>query len=498
MNWMLTSCRACSRSTKRAGSLCACSIAAFAAILICGASVFTSCSSNDTNDNPSPEQPKKNRAEFIAHTRQNLKEVAENLNFTSWNVAHSINSNFNQSVLNNPAFEKTISKLFSQTIQQTIKPVEEGSELAQMGFKMYATVDLTAFNYRFKLNRENNNFDVEPAEDFEMIVPAKDPDTQQVIDDKMKLTLKAGGSSYLQILQLISTQDLAVVVKVPVDFAFSISANTEEGWTDMFTGIFKNEVQERNGSGHFSLVDDAFNISGTITSFLPSVAEKGLTGDATTIHFAIGQDPAIHQAGMNLTFIHNGRTMLRLRGVMENLNGVTQYSQFTSGTSIVELFAAIMAGNSLKEGTITLIDDLTTTLTISDCGKLLELQRAMASARRNYADQMTIDGYTQHLNELISGTMTCKGLNQTIPMKLQTIKFGVDYWAMPALNFADENGYVAITDMLDKESIEYMINIVDHAAEPMQQSIITVRQLMQFIQTLTSTIKEKQQKNPLR
>ena len=40
-----------------------------------------------------------------------------------------------------------------------------------------------------------------------------------------------------------------------------------------------------------------------------------------------------------------------------------------------------------------------------------------------------------------------------IPMKLQTIKFGVDYCAMPALNFADENGYVPLTDMLDKEII---------------------------------------------
>ena len=30
---------------------------------------------------------------------------------------------------------------------------------------------------------------------------------------------------------------------------------------------------------------------------------------------------------------------------------------------------------------------------------------------------------------------------------------------------------------------EYAINIVDHAAEPMAGSIVTVRQLMQFVQT---------------
>ena len=218
-----------------------------------------------------------------------------------------------------------------------------------------------------------------------------------------------------------------------------------------------------------------------------------MTGDATTIHFAIGQDPAIHTAGLNLTFIHNGRTMLGLRGVLENLNGHAQLPQFSDGNmNIAEAFTAIMAGNSLKEGVFTLIDDLTTSLTVSDCGKVLELQHAMANARRNYADKKTIDEYTQQLNELVSGTMTCKGLNQTIPMRMQTIKFGVDYWAMPALNFADENGYVALTDMLDKESVEYMVNIVDHAAGPMQQSIVTMRQFHQFVQTLISAIKERQ------
>ena len=49
MNWMLTSCRACSRSTKRASSLCARSIVVFTAILVSGTSVFTSCTDNDDN-----------------------------------------------------------------------------------------------------------------------------------------------------------------------------------------------------------------------------------------------------------------------------------------------------------------------------------------------------------------------------------------------------------------------------------------------------------------
>ena len=143
-----------------------------------------------------------------------------------------------------------------------------------------------------------------------------------------------------------------------------------------------------------------------------------------------------------------------------------------------------MLGNSIDNLQITLLDDLTTTIKVTDCQKALVLQSEMAKARRSYADQQTIEGYVSQLNELISGSMTCAHQNMEIPMRLATTKIGVDWWATPALNFADENGYVSLYDMLDKESVEYGINIIDHAAAPMQQSVVTVRQLMQALQKL--------------
>ena len=178
-------------------------------------------------------------------------------------------------------------------------------------------------------------------------------------------------------------------------------------------------------------------------------------------------------------------------------------TQFTSTSSLLDLLAAWLTTRNLDEAKLTLLDDLTTTLSISDMTKALELARASASARRNYADEQTIDQYTQQLNQLIKAEMTCKGVNQTIPMKLVTSKFGVDYWTMPAFNFADErsateetlglskNGYVSLVDLLDAESVTYGINIIDHAAEPMQQSIIVVRQLLQYVQTLFGTYQQQ-------
>ena len=88
--------------------------------------------------------------------------------------------------------------------------------------------------------------------------------------------------------------------------------------------------------------------------------------------------------------------------------------------------------------------------------------------------------------------MTCKGVNQEISMRLMTTKFGVDWWSMPSFNFADENGYVAFTELLDPESVQYGINIIDHAAEPMLQSAIVVRQLLQYLQGLVSGFQQSQ------
>lgn len=176
--------------------------------------------------------------------------------------------------------------------------------------------------------------------------------------------------------------------------------------------------------------------------------------------------------------------MLELSATNSNSNGKTDLSLLTSSSSILDLIYAAVEGNSIDGLTLTLLDDLTTTLSIRDCAKVTEAWQAAKDARRQYADEQTIDQYTQQLNALIKAEMTCKGVNQQIPMRLVTTKLGVDYRPMIAFNFADEDGYVSLIDLLDAESIAYGINIIDHAAEPMQQSIIVVRQLVQFLETL--------------
>ncbi len=251
-----------------------------AATLVCGASVFTSCSSDNSDNAGSIEQAKNNRKEFVAHTRAMLKDLAENLNFNSWEYANTLNQYFNQYVLNNPDFEKAVLNAFMQKVMTSVKPVEAGSELAAMGYQMYGTVDLTDFNYRFTMNAEGTGFNVEAADDFEVILNAWNPTTQQVEAGLYRLTLKSGGSTTYKFEHAMSQQPgMALVVLIPSEFQFSSADRFSGQWNDGFSGSFKNQVSVADGHEYAQLDRDTWTVAGTIASGFPGLTALGAKAD---------------------------------------------------------------------------------------------------------------------------------------------------------------------------------------------------------------------------
>ena len=492
-----------------------------AAILICGTSVFTACSS-DSQDNPAQEQAKKDRKEFIQHTRATLKDLAENLNFTSWEAANMRNLYFNQYVLNNPNFNRVVGKMFVEASQKTLKPVEEGSELAQMGFKYYGTVDFSEFNYRFTETDDHTTFNVEAAEGFEVITNRYNPATQQVEKGGLKLTLAAGGGkTYKTVVPAAElAEPTAIVVIIPSEFQFAISVKLNGTWNELFTGTFNNKITVADDREFVNIARDNCDISGTIKSEFNNASDYGLPNDKTALNFFVSDNYETKEIKREFSFVQNDRSMLSIVANGHDEFGLLPPDPGTdmggapgmeegggpekpdidgdgkpdepptttnSDSQLMTLLFYAVGGKSFDKLSLTLLDDLTTTMSISDCSRALQLAQEAAQARRHYADQQTIEQYTQELNELVKAEMTCKGINQTIPMKLVTTKFGVDWWTMPAFNFADENGYVTLTDLMDPESVAYGINIIDHHAAPMSQSLIVMRQLMMYVNQVAGT-----------
>jgi len=449
-----------------------------AAILICGASVFTACT-NDTSDNPAQEQAKKNRKEFIEHTRSVLKDMAENLNFSTWNSVNYFNTYINRDVLLNDEFDKTISRTFGQEIQKTLVPI--ATDIAEMypSAKYMAAVNIADFNYTFTSTA--TGFDVAPneGEGFVMVLTSPYDPTMSV-----KIGIKGSGDEYQQISTALTNDNVVVVFNYSKHYDFTLSTMQNGVWTPGIvadadlTVVYGANKPENAIAGATNLFEDAWNLEGHVKTSIP--------GDATDLVFNIGQDPTTHQAGMTFDFTHNGQKRVALRAVATNSGGQTDLSFLTGSSSILSVIGAVLQGKSVDDLTLTLNDDLTTTMKVSDCQKVMQIEAEMNKARRSYADQKTMNGFADEMNKYITFSMTCKGVNQEIPVRITTAKLGVDWWVMPALNFADENGYTPLVDLLDKESIEYGINIIDHAAEPMQQSIIVVRQLAQALQKLQS------------
>ena len=477
-----------------------------AATLVCGASVFTACT-NESSDNPSQEQAKKNRTEFIQHTRATMKNMAENMNFTSWNAANEINKYFNLYVLNNRAFNMRIVSTFIGNILQSIKPVEEGSELAKLGYQMYGTIDLSNFGYRFTMNEDNTDFDIEAADNFEVILNGYNPMTQQIEKGIYKLAMKADGKKVFKYqIPSILQKGLVNVIIMPSEFEFSIADKLSGTWADRFYGSLNNQVSVPEGTEYANLIRDSWNTNGTINTNIPGPSESGYSeaiykADKNALAFSLAIDKVNHKADLGFSWEQNGQKMvdLALKGSGVGTGNIDiakiDFTKFTSATSIMEVIGTALSAYSLDESKVTLLDDLTFSLSIPELAKTMIVYNEYKTARRNGADKSIIDTYTKQLNDLVTAEVICKGVNQTIPMRFMTTKFGVDYWAMPSYNFSDENGYVSLTDLLDPESITYGINIIDHAAAPMQQSIIVAGQLVQYLQTLLASMQQNQQQS---
>ena len=444
-----------------------------AATLICGASVFTSCSSNE--DSPSPvEQSKKDRKEFISHVRSDLKGLAEDLTFKAWPNLNGFLINFNNQVLLNDNYKHELALLFNQKIMQSLQPVEEGSDLQKLGFKYQATVDLTDFNYRFTAEA-GTNFKVEPAEDFEIVFYNAETDVH------VNILFKASGSSANVLspaLSALTQNQVAVMLLAPEKFDFELCNDKDGTMRPWLTGEFTNTLKKTAERSFYDITQDEWMATGTTVT--------GHGGE--TLDFTIMQDPVNHKAYNEFNILRKGRNMLELALEITDLDGKPDYTQMSLGDNFFDLITNVISGYRVDNLSITTLENITTTMKISDCQKFVTLHAQMTKARRSGADQKTIDGYASQMNDLLTCSVNDKLLGQTIPMRFMATKVGVDWWAMPAMSFADENGFVPITDLLDKESMEYAVNIIDHAAMPMQQDILIARQLTIFVMKLMGMV----------
>lgn len=462
-----------------------------AVILFCGVSVFTACSKDDSSEGSGQEQAGTERTKFVEHTRNVTKELAENLNFTSWVTANTYDLYFNRYVLNNPEFEQSILTAFAMEALKTMKEVEEGSELANAGYKYIATVDLTNFKYCFTMNDDNTGFDVKEADNFELILNGMNPKTEQLEKGLYKVNMKVGGTTMTRYLPMPKVEGVMIELVLGSEFQFAISSKISGSWNDDFTGIMHYQPAAGATDSSKGFTADCVIKSNILAG---TVGEKA---DNTQVELSISSDRVNGVATGKACLTQNNRKMFEASVTEKGDNLGELYkldlNQFESGSSIFEMIGSILGSRSIEEAKVTLLDDLTTTFSISNLLKLLELEEKYRTEGRNYADKETIDAYTKEMNELVKAEMYCKGTNQTLPMCLLTDQVGIDYWAVYGFKFSDEAEYVSMLSLLDRKTFAYMLNIIDHSVDHMQQSVIVGRQLIYYIMMFNKNFGESSQ-----
>ena len=169
-----------------------------------------------------------------------------------------------------------------------------------------------------------------------MIVNGINPETQEVETGIGKLTLKASGDTYKQLAKRLGTDELAVVILVPSDFAFTLAGNIDGDWIEGYKGAFTNTVTMSGESEFMNPKTDAIGITGVLTTGVPDAPGGKYAADATELNFTIEGNPPANESSMKFSFEHNGKNMIELGAVAKYTDKQTDFSQFTTSKSILD------------------------------------------------------------------------------------------------------------------------------------------------------------------
>jgi hypothetical protein len=408
---------------------------------------------------------------FVKHFRSSMQTIAENLNFYSWGAMNIFNGNLMTNVLSSAYFNSALREIIGKAVENTVEPA--GDDVAAQGFKYQAFIDWSAFDYNFVFKDDGSGIDVTPAENFSITVPYNS--NGKTVHHVWSMKSDGGKVKVFAKHMSDAEKSVGVVLLCPEKLSLSIASDGLGSMHELMKCNLNFSVK-RDGIIPNILTSD-WHVSGDLTSAI--LAGPNGVGDAMSLKFEFDQNPSSNQTAGKFSFVHNGKPMIDFDLTItdtEHISGI--FSHFTpqSDASIFDVIYLMVAGQSVDNCKITLADDLTAVMQISDCKKAVELWQKAKTARRSYASQEEIETYTQELNKLMTLGLECKATDAKYSMILETTEVGIDYIPMPALKFNEV--YIPLTALADQESMEYAVNIIDHSLDNIQQTIIVARQAL--------------------
>lgn len=449
------------------------------------------------------------RTMLTTYLRTALQQFAQkNINFSALTLGNSVITQC-ASLLTAETIEK-MKEDATKKVQERLKQVDANSELAMYGFLDYVEVDPKDFDGRFTFN-EDGSFVKTDANQLEIVFPVRFEGQEPVM---LETVIKGTGNTVkmaLPYLPKIRERKRAMVLTLPEQFDITIGM---PGMT-LFNGQLKMAFEKKSQSQYVSLLTDKWTISGNLNAHIKGFAELGFADDENTISFSNSFDGATGQIVRSFGFKKNGLdiiertakvTLPQLPTTIQTLMSMLPFiMSIPAETSIADLakttilslvgsgqakqmvdsfLFGLLQDGAIDEATVTLFGDLSLTAKVKNLAAVIQTQQEMAAYRRSGADEKTIQQYVDQLNSNIELSGACKSLQQELPMKLITTQVGVDFWAMPAVKFADESTYRPLTELLDIKSLSYLLNIADHAVEPLSATVTSFGSIISSLANL--------------
>ncbi|MBQ3690383.1 MAG: hypothetical protein II937_11070 [Bacteroidales bacterium] len=465
---------------------------------------MTSCHKDDKEDEPAPlEQPQEQKDErpmseivskvMVEHIRNNVKSLAENYSNGAFKTMVYGGSQILGWIYmgGNPVSDITKYSLTKLTAE-SFKDVEADSKVAEEGYRKYYSVKITDLpcSYEFSLSGTPVIAD---AKGLSFIFPL-DLDGMA---EKCKVVLTDAGTTYeekfFDVTKAVTEKEdskgeYAVVIKIPESYNFEISLLSDGEYKPAFDGEFVSG-SKKSISKTGTLPSHDFSI--TINSHLNGYSQYGIRDDESKLvcnyKTTLNTDDS-ESGNLEFAFSQNGMDIIDTKlqvsfkeTAAESNSGKEGKTEAEVKEQIVPLkmeqfkFAdllkmaagPVIEGLSIDDLTVTVLDDLTAEVKMPDCAAYLATRLKSIDARHNWADQTTMDTYAKELNEKLSMTLTMKGLNMPVPVRMQTVEFGAGQTIMPAVQLDGTENYTPIKQLLDLETMEYLTYIADDYTTPL-------------------------------
>lgn len=419
------------------------------------------------------------------------KSLAGRINFTGLKTLTSINQQLLLAMENTPKFATTVQTMLALAAEANPKAVEEGNPLAQYGFETYSELVPELLRFRVVL-KGDEAFAITTSEAMEFVFPAVIPSTSQTVD--MTLSIKSVGENMKTVIPSIKNPKKAMIYYLPEKFELTMTADVAGQKLTVFTGELNNKVTKAVAeSPYVNLLTDNVEITGKFQSHIKGFEQYGIKDDKNVISFGLGFDMiqkkqkiafGFEQEDIPLVSINSETSFTEtpkliqglMQGNLKELISTLDLGNAISTGSLADIVASFINGRSLDKLSINLLGRLELNISCSDELAFLQQVKAMIQAHRDRKTKEEVDAYSKAMNQLLKISVKVISSNVgelSLPVEIQTELVGVDYVALPAIKFPDEQDYTPVSSLIETETLKYAMNIVSHSFTPVSDAVKT-------------------------